>query len=113
MLDAMSTAREILTDDVLREPGLIGPIEMRVVANWERVDRALEGLPHGPITYRWRMDSTGKPALFIEVSVTDPVPSDVLLDYRDRVRSELAEVHPKRSVYMHFVSLDELQRASA
>lgn len=109
----MSSAdTKTLTDDVLRFPDQIGPMEVRVQANWERVDRALQGLLHGPVVYRWRLDSTGEPALFIEVTVPADVDSDQLLVYRDAIHEAVDELDGQHSVYVHFIGPDDAEGTS-
>lgn len=93
-----------LTDDDLREPGVIGPIELRFRGRWARVEDALEGLPHEAVLYRWRDDSTGEPALFIEVPLAKEVPVEKLLEYRDAVRNAVDA--SERTVYVHYVGLE-------
>lgn len=93
-----------LTDEVLKEDmGVIGPIELKFVGRWDRVEGALAGLPHGPVRYRWSTDSTGDLALFIEVPLQDDPTAETVMEYRDRLRDSLNELEGDRPVYIHFV----------
>jgi hypothetical protein len=91
-----------LTDDDIRERGVIGPIELKLRARWARVEDALGDVRHESVLYHWRDDSTGKPAMFIEVPLTQDVPVEKLLDYQDAVRRAV-EGFTDRTVYVHFV----------
>lgn len=106
MDEARGDASKTLTDEDLREPGLIGPIELRFLGRWGRVEDALVGLPHESVLYRWRDDSTGEPSLFIEVPLAAEVPVEELLDYRDAVRGAV-EGATERAVYVHFVGIED------
>lgn len=93
-----------LHDAVLKEQtGVIGPISMKFVGRWDRVERALDGLPHEPVRFRWTTDSTDELALFIEIPVVDTPDPDTLIMFRDRLRESLNEVEADRQVYIHFL----------
>ncbi len=98
-----------LTDDDLDELGLVGSIELTLSGQWARVDGALEGLPHEPVLYRWREDSTGELALFIEVPLAGEVPVERLLEYRDAVRDAVRGA-TERTIYVHFVGVEDRRR---
>lgn len=110
---AMSDVREpmVLSDEVVDEPALIGPIEIRVQGRWNRVEAVLEleSIPHGPVTYRWRIDSTGDPALFVEVPVTNELPEEERFRARDSIHETIAELRGDRAVYVHFVGLEDVE----
>lgn len=97
----------MLTDDDLRKPGVIGPIELRFRGRWPRVEDALAGLPHDAVRYRWRDDSTGEPALFIEVPLAKEVSAESLLERRDSVHNAVAGA-TDRAVYVHFVGAEDV-----
>jgi hypothetical protein len=107
----VSDVREpiVVTDEVVDEPALIGPIEVRVQGRWDRVEAVLERVPHGAVTYRWRIDSTGEPALFVEVPVTDDLPEEERLRARDSIRETIAELRGDRTVYVHFVGPEDVE----
>jgi hypothetical protein len=99
-------ASATLTDDEVRERGVIGPIELRFRGRWARVEHALGDLRHESVLYSWRDDSTGEPAMFIEVLLAEEVPVEKLLDYQDAVRTA-AESFTERTVYVHFLGIGE------
>ncbi len=100
-------ASATLTDEDVREHGVIGPIELRLRGRWARVEDALGDLRHESVLYHWRDDSTGKPAMFIEVPLTQEVPVETLLDYQDAVRRAV-ESFTERTVYVHFLGVGDV-----
>jgi hypothetical protein len=106
MTDVHGEASTTLTDDDLGEPGVIGPTEVPLCGRWAPVEDALGDLPHGPVLYRWRDDSTGELALFVEVPLTTrDVPFERLSEYRSSVRDAIAG-KTERGAYVHFVGPD-------
>ncbi|MGI9018932.1 MAG: hypothetical protein ACR2HR_17825 [Euzebya sp.] len=101
----MATETEVqLNDDALdKGTGVIGPISLKFVGRWDRVERALDGLPHDPVRFRWTTDSTDEMALFIEIPVREAPDADTLITFRDRLRESLNEVEGDRQVYIHFL----------
>lgn len=98
-----------LSDRVVDEPALIGPIDVRVHGRWDRVEAVLGKLPHGPLTYRWRMDSTGEPALFVGVPVADELTEVERLRARDLIHQAIAELRGDRGVYVHFFGPEDVE----
>ena len=105
-------AAAVLDDAVLGDLTKIGPISVRVRARWRRVDDALATLEHDPVLYRWQLDSTGLPALFVEVPLRDALDGDELLRFRDAVNAAINEIHGDASVYVHFVGPQPLDEAA-
>ena len=97
-----------LSDQIVEDPAIIGPIELRVSGSWDRIERVIAGLPHEAVQYSWRLDSTGKPALFIEIPLTQPASSGTLLRYRDSIREAITALEKDRPVYVHFVGADAI-----
>jgi hypothetical protein len=98
-----------LRDEILSEAtDDIGPIEVKFVGNWPRVEEALDGLPHGQVRYRWSTDSTNELALLIEVPLEGNPPQSALGKFREQLRAALNELDGDRPVYIHFVDSESL-----
>lgn len=93
-----------LNDKVLDErQGLVGPVSVKFVGRWDRVEQALAGLEHDDVRFRWATDSSDETALFIEIPVRGSPGIDALSQIRRSLRESLNELEGDRQVYIHFV----------